>query len=157
MTARIRDAHEDDLPPVVAIERLSFPDPWSSRMFRAHLRDSIYTFVVAEEQNAVVGFAIAQTVAVDSEVLNIAVHPDRRAMGVGTTLLDTLLARCAAQGAESITLEVRESNTAARALYGSHGFSPVGRRRRYYREPDEDGLILRATLPVSTNSPATSP
>jgi ribosomal-protein-alanine N-acetyltransferase len=156
MTIGIRDAQLADLETVVAIERLSFPDPWSASMFRAHLRDPVYTFLIAEQKNAILGFAIAQVVLTDAELLNISIHPQSRGHGIGTTLLHTLLARCTAQGAESMTLEVRQSNAAALTLYLNHGFTRAGRRRRYYHEPEEDGLILRATLPVLTGSPSTS-
>lgn len=149
MTLRVRDAVAADLDAICAIERASFPDPWVPAMFRAHLRPGVNAFLVADEGARLVGYAIAHTVADVADLLNIAVHPDARGRGIGAALLDALMARCAVRGAESMTLDVRESNAAARALYASRGFIPIGRRRRYYRIPDEDALVLQAPLHVS--------
>lgn len=148
MTANIRNAQSGDLEAILEIERLSFPDPWSTTMFRTHLYDPRYPFLVAEGANMVFGFAVAQTVVSESELLDIAVHPDARGQGVGAGLLAALFDRCVAQGATTMTLEVRESNVAARTLYSRFGFGQVGRRRRYYRDPVEDGLILQVALPA---------
>ena len=148
VTLHVRDAQSGDLKAILEIERLSFSDPWSARMFRPHLYNRAYPFLVAEEQRTVVGFAVAQTVVSEAELLDIAVHPGARGRGVGATLLEALMAQCAVQGAVTMTLEVRESNGAARALYNRYGFDQVGRRRRYYHDPTEDALILQATLPA---------
>jgi ribosomal-protein-alanine N-acetyltransferase len=75
---------------------------------------------------------------------------------VGTALLDALIARCKARGATIMSLDVRESNTAALKLYERHGFITVGRRRGYYHHPSEDGLLMRAELPA-TPFPQPSP
>jgi ribosomal-protein-alanine N-acetyltransferase len=152
MMVSVRDADPSDIPAVVAIERASFSEPWSAGMFRAHLRGDINTFVVACDGGDVVGFAIAHTVIDESELLNMAVKQSMRGRGVGAILLGTICARCAMRGSESITLDVRASNTTARALYASHGFTQVGIRRHYYHEPEEDGLILRAELPISIDN-----
>lgn len=149
VTLRIRDAIASDLAAVCAIERVSFPDPWVPAMFRTHLRPGVNTFLVAEEEPELVGYAISHTVADVADLLNLAVRPDARGHGVGAALLDALMTRCAVRGAESMTLDVRESNTAARALYASRGFTPIGRRRRYYRMPDEDALVLHTHLRAS--------
>jgi ribosomal-protein-alanine N-acetyltransferase len=162
MTAvHIRDAIPADIDATAAIERVSFTDPWSADMFHVHLRGGINTFLVADEgmpeqARRVVGFVITHTVADESELLNIAVHPDHRDSGIGTALLDTIVMRCTARGARTMVLDVRESNTAAHALYAKRGFTQVGRRRRYYRRPEEDGLIFRAILPVPTSNAASA-
>jgi ribosomal-protein-alanine N-acetyltransferase len=149
VTVRIRDAGFADIGAVVAIERVSFSEPWSEGMFRAHLRGDINTFLVAHEGEAVIGFAIAHTVVDESELLNIAVDQYMRGRGVGAILLDAICGHCAMRGSASMTLDVRASNTVARALYASHEFVQVGLRRRYYHVPEEDALILRAKLPMS--------
>lgn len=116
-------------------------------MFQAHLGGEPFVFVVAhDETGSIQGFAVAQVVAGVAELFEIAVVPDRWRRGIGTALVDEILDRCRAGGAGTITLEVRESNVAARALYGSRGFVEVGRRKRYYRDPPEDGLVLSLTL-----------
>jgi ribosomal-protein-alanine N-acetyltransferase len=154
VTIRVRDARLSDIGAVVAIERLSFSEPWSEGMLRSHLRGDINTFLIAHDEEDIVGFAIAHTVVDEAELLSIAVDPNARARGIGATLLDAICLRCAMCGAASITLDVRVSNIAARALYASHGFTQVGLRRRYYHMPEEDALILRATLPVSVGNSA---
>ena len=130
-------------------------------MLRTHLYGERNIFVVAESIRAqadaptdILGFAIAHVVGDEAEVLDIAVMPSQRGLGIGAALLDTLMGRCEAGGAETIFLEVRESNAPARALYASRHFALAGRRKRYYQLPTEDGLILRADLPVSTGNPA---
>lgn len=145
---RMRAAVHRDLRAVAAIERAVFPDPWTHGMFVAHLRYApANMFVVAEDASeAVVGYALTLTAADEAQLLNIAVHPDARRRGVGIALLRAAMQECAAAGAESMVLEVRESNAAARALYAAHGFAPVGRRKGYYHSPREDAIVMRAPL-----------
>jgi ribosomal-protein-alanine N-acetyltransferase len=152
VTVHIRDASPADICAVVSIERVSFSEPWSEGMFRSHLRGDINTFLVAHDGAGIIGFAVAHTVVDESELLSIAVDQRMRGRGVGAILLDAICGRCAMRGAASITLDVRASNTVALALYASYGFIQDGLRRRYYHVPEEDALILRATLPVSVDS-----
>jgi ribosomal-protein-alanine N-acetyltransferase len=152
---RIRAATPADVPAIVAIERAAFADPWSARMFTVCMHSGVHMVLVAERgegQGAVVGFVVIQIVSADAEVLDIAVADNERGQGVGRILLDAALEQCARLGGVAVTLEVRESNVAARALYASRQFHIVGRRRRYYHSPVEDGLILKVDLPVSTGS-----
>jgi ribosomal-protein-alanine N-acetyltransferase len=92
---------------------------------------------------AVAGYVVIWLVADEAELANLAVAPDRRRQGIGQYLLDAAMAEAVAGGAVSLYLEVRESNVAARALYGGRGFVAVGRRASYYRNPVEDALLLR--------------
>jgi ribosomal-protein-alanine N-acetyltransferase len=94
----------------------------------------------------VVGYVVAWLVADEAEVANLAVAPEWRGRGVGAALLDAALNEARKGGAHVAHLEVRDSNVAARALYGSRGFMPVGRRRRYYQAPVEDAVLLRCDL-----------
>lgn len=89
------------------------------------------------------GYAIAVAVADEAEILNLAVHSAHRSAGIGGKLLDTMLAKLRESGAENVYLEVREANSSARKLYESRGFEEISRRRRYYRNPVEDALVLR--------------
>ena len=139
----MRPATAADLDAVVAIERVSFSDPpWSRRSFASLLDDPPVRFTVACAP-AVVGYVVTWLVADEGEVANLAVAPDRRRQGIGQILLDEAMAGARTGGARSLYLEVRESNTAARALYGARGFRAVGRRPSYYRNPREDALLLR--------------
>jgi ribosomal-protein-alanine N-acetyltransferase len=142
----MRYAESGDLPRVVEIERASFSDPWSSAAFRSALDEERINFHVAIRDDAVVGYAVSWCVIDEAELANLAVVPAMRGAGVGAALLDRAMADARAAGCVVMHLEVRESNAAARALYQSRGFGMVGRRKRYYREPVEDALILRARL-----------
>lgn len=103
---------------------------------------------VAECDGAVAGYVVTRAMADEGEILNLAVAADQRRRGVGRRLAGTALEQLAASGARTVYLEVRESNAAARRLYGSLGFAEVGRRQGYYRRPTEAALILRAAIPA---------
>jgi [ribosomal protein S18]-alanine N-acetyltransferase len=147
----LRPATAEDLDAVVMIERVSFSDPpWSRRSFASLIGDPRVRFSVAclpgGGAPAVVGYVVIWLVADEAELANLAVAPDRRRRGIGQYLLDAAMAEAVAGGATSLYLEVRESNVAARALYGGRGFVAVGRRQSYYRNPAEDALLLRHRL-----------
>jgi ribosomal-protein-alanine N-acetyltransferase len=142
----VRLAASGDLARVVEIERASFSDPWSFTAFRSALGAERLNFHVAVSDGVVIGYAVSWCVIDEAELANLAVHPSRRGHRVGALLLDRAMADAREAGCVVMHLEVRESNTAARALYESRGFGMVGRRKRYYREPVEDALILRARL-----------
>jgi len=153
----LRRAEEGDLDAIVAIERASFSDPWPRGAFLSLIRRADADVVVAVEAaepgpvpdarrptpDALLGYAIAWFIVGEGEVGNVAVHPDARGRGIGARLLDEALAEAGRRDAGVMFLEVRESNDAARRLYASRGFVQVGRRRRYYRRPDEDALVMR--------------
>ena len=136
----------DDVPAIAEIERLSFGDPWSRRAFEQLIgRAEVYVVVATEEgdDRAVAGYAVAWFVVGEGEVANIAVHPGCRGQRVGASLLDDVLREARQRQTTAVFLEVRESNDPARRLYASRGFQPVGRRKKYYRHPVEDALLLR--------------
>ena len=141
----IRRARVDDLPAILAIERVSFTDPWSRSSFTALLEQPRVYFTVALDRSAgtLLGYTIAWFVLDEAELANLAVAPEARGNGIGALLLEGALVASEARGSATMYLEVRASNQAAIALYSSHGFAEVGRRRAYYRKPVEDALILR--------------
>ena len=94
------------------------------------------------------GYLVARQMADEGEILNVGVEPARRRHGVGSVLVSAGLDRLRALGARQVFLEVRESNVAARALYGRFGFVEVSRRAKYYRRPVEDAILLRAANPA---------
>jgi ribosomal-protein-alanine N-acetyltransferase len=142
----IRSAEADDLSQVIEIERGSFTDPWSVTAFRTALDEERLSFYVAVNDEIIVGYAVAWCVVDEAELANLAVAPSMRGQGIGAALLDRSMTDARLLGCTVMHLEVRESNAAARALYESRGFGMVGRRKRYYRAPIEDALILRARL-----------
>jgi ribosomal-protein-alanine N-acetyltransferase len=143
-----RPATDRDVDRVSAIERMSFSDPWSRGSFDRLVDDDRVHFAVAcDAAGAVVGYVVAWFVMDEGEIADLAVAPEARKLGVGKLLLGSALRAARARGASAIYLEVRESNEPARRLYASHGFTEIGRRRRYYRKPVEDALVLRLVLP----------
>lgn len=150
MTLAIGPATVHDLASVAAIERAAFSDPWSLRSFREALDSgSVYFACARSDAGSVLGYVVAWFVADQGEIANIAVAPDQRGRGVGRALLDAALGEAAARGISAVFLEVRDSNQRARELYASRGFEEVGRRRRYYRRPVEDAIVLRRTLSLA--------
>jgi [ribosomal protein S18]-alanine N-acetyltransferase len=127
------------------IERAVFSDPWSERDLSDCVRTGV-PFLVAEQSGAVVGYVIAHHVLDEAEILNLGVAPTRQREGVGRALAQRMLTELRTAGVATVFLEVRESNTAARRLYGALGFAQMGRRRDYYRLPTEDAVVLRAAI-----------
>lgn len=144
----VRPARVADIDNVGMIERASFPDPWGPGEFRTVLESPQTIFLVVEDlgAGAVSGYSIALTVLDESEILNIAVDLSCRGQGLGGRLLDAALSEVRERGATAAFLEVRESNERARKLYASRGFSEISRRRKYYRSPPEDALVLRLAM-----------
>lgn len=138
----LRPARPDDVAAIVAIEVASFSDPWSASSFLALIGETRVDFRVAERTGTVLGYVLLWRAADESELANLAVARTHRGAGVGSALLDEVLARAGESGVRSTYLEVRESNTAARALYASRGFREMRRRRQYYRKPVEDALVM---------------
>jgi ribosomal-protein-alanine N-acetyltransferase len=154
---RLRRAERSDLGAVVEIEKVSFADPWSIASFRSALAEERVMFVVAESATAeLLGYVVAWCTVDEAELANVAVIPSARGAGVGKALVDAALRYGEQHGCFCMYLEVRESNAAARAVYAARGFEQVGRRRRYYRDPVEDALVLRAPLRASSANAAES-
>ena len=139
----IREARLPDIPEIAEIERASFSDPWSAASFRSLIALPSTYFAVAEQNGRVLGYSVLIIAADEGELGNIAIAEGDRRHGIGRRLLDVTMAEAVRRGVLSIYLEVRDSNTAARALYAARGFQEVGRRQRYYRRPVEDAIVLR--------------
>lgn len=150
----IRVAQQCHVDEVVEIERRSFTQPWSARSFSGLIgaRNALF-LVCTDETERVLGYAIVLFAADESELANLAVAEDVRRAGVGRRLLDAATSAAQAHGARKMYLEVRESNTTAKSLYGAVGFQPVARRRRYYEQPVEDALVLRLDFPAPAGAP----
>ena len=128
---------------VAGLEKLCFSDPWSENSIASELCNSLSMWLVAETDGIVVGYVGSQTVMDETDMMNIAVHPECRRQGVAAALVNALIASLKDAGSHSLTLEVRASNAPARARYDMLGFQQVGLRRNYYHNPKEDALILR--------------
>jgi ribosomal-protein-alanine N-acetyltransferase len=146
--ALLRTATAGDVADVAAMERACYSDPWPASSFATLPTNERVFFVVARapDSDALLGFAIAWYVMDEGELANLAVAPEQRRLGIGQALLEAVTSDALGRGTAELYLEVRESNSAARRLYEAAGFEQVGRRKRYYRQPEEDALILRRTL-----------
>ena len=128
---------------IAELEKLCFCDPWSETSIASQLENELAYWLVALDGNTVAGYIGSQTVMGETDMMNVAVHPDYRRKGVGETLVNGLVAILKELGSRCLTLEVRASNVPAQKLYEKLGFSLVGKRPRYYRNPREDAYILR--------------
>jgi ribosomal-protein-alanine N-acetyltransferase len=145
---KIRRLTYADLPELIAIERRAFPTPWSLAMFVLELSKPASVCLAALRGERMVGFLICSRYDTVWHIMNVAVDPGRRREGIASAMLDDLLRRIDGTGAR-FTLEVRESNTGAIALYERFGFRAAGRRPRYYQDNGEDAVIMwrtRSTL-----------
>ena len=129
------------------LEQLCFSEPWSEAGLAAELNNETAFFRVAEDEGGkVLGYVGMHCVAGECYIDNVAVFPQARRRGAASALLADLVAWAKANACAFVTLEVRPSNTGAIALYEKFGFAEAGRRRRFYRDPEEDGLILTLNL-----------
>ena len=151
-TYHIRAMQEDDIPAVFAIDTLSFALPWSERSYRFDLLNNpasrmwVAEVVQPDGSKLVIGMLVLWMIIDEAHIGTIAVHHDFRERGIGEALLKTALDQVHAEGAQRITLEVRNSNVVAQSLYKKYGFEVAGVRKRYYSDNGEDALLM--TLPL---------
>jgi ribosomal-protein-alanine N-acetyltransferase len=132
----------DDVPEVMAVDRLCFRSPWSENAYQSELKNSVAFYLVARCDGAIVGFAGAWLVMDEAHITTLGVHPEYRGRGIGERLFAEILAEAIRRGVQHASLEVRESNESARRLYEKYGFAPVARRRGYYSDNNEDALVM---------------
>lgn len=144
MTAR--EATAGDVPALLAIENACFSDPWGEAAIRSHLSADYTLSLVCEGEAGVVGCLLLSCLAPEGEVLSLGVLPEARRLGAGRLLLEKGIELLKSRGACVLYLDVRVSNTPARALYSSLGFREVGRRRDFYVAPREDALLMEREI-----------
>ena len=141
----IRPMVASDIPAVAALERACFSQPWSERVLEGEMKNPNSIFFVAE-QTELVGYIGMQHILDEGYLANVAVDSAYRRSGVGTALLQRLLAFAQQEKLAFITLEVRQSNQPAIRFYQKYGFEVVGRRRNFYESPTEDALLMTKFL-----------
>ena len=146
-----RDITQDSsvLDQLAQVERTCFAaDAWSKSMILSSIRQPYaYVWVVRDLQlQKFIAYAVLYLAGEEGDVANIAVLPAYRNQGIGGMLLDTMLSQGREAQAQTIFLEVRQSNTNAIRLYQSRGFAEIGKRRSYYRHPREDAVCMAKTV-----------
>ena len=142
MNITVQPMAAEHIPAVAALEAACFSLPWSEEGLREELTNPFARFLVALDGNTVVGYVGMHVIAGEGAVTNIAVSPDRRREGIARALLHASVT----DDVDRITLEVRESNRAARALYEQEGFVCDGVRPRFYEQPTEDAVLYSLYL-----------
>ena len=143
MNFLIRKMTVADVPAVAQLDRLSFSLPWPERSFHFEVSaNPASRRYVADLDRQIVGAIVAWLLVDEVHIATIATHPDFRRRGIAQALLAHVLEIAADEGAISSFLEVRESNLGAQALYRKFGYEPTGRRVRYYKDNDEDAILM---------------
>ncbi|MGZ6226616.1 MAG: ribosomal protein S18-alanine N-acetyltransferase [Candidatus Binataceae bacterium] len=146
----MREATARDLPRILEIKRLAFPQPWSLESFKRELilpfsRIMVVDRVPAESGGQVAGFLCRWLIVDECHILNLAVHPELRRGGIGQVLMVEALNEAKAKDIRMVTLEVRRSNVAARSLYRKLNFEERRLRSNYYG-PGEDAIVMELAL-----------
>jgi ribosomal-protein-alanine N-acetyltransferase len=144
---RIRPLTYADLPAVLSIERRAFPTPWSLAMFVLELSKPSGVCLAAETEDGLLGYLVCSRYADIWHLMNVAVDPGARRIGVATALIERMKNEGGHE--ERYTLEVRVSNRAAIAMYERLGFRSAGRRLRYYSDNGEDAMIMWFGEPIT--------
>jgi ribosomal-protein-alanine N-acetyltransferase len=145
MLFSIRRMTEEDLEEILAIEQASYRTPWSRRAFESEIRAPHANPLVLGQSDppVVIGYICSWRTLDECHILNVAVHPSFRRMGLAAQMIDHLLEICQGEGILHYFLEVRVSNEGAISLYKKYGFKVCGVRRRYYADTGEDALIMQ--------------
>ena len=154
---RIEEMTPADLPQVLAIEELSFTNPWTRGMFMVEMTlPQSRTIVIKtgdsgkkdRDDGDVAGYACWWNVSGEVHILDIAVHPTLRRRGLAGRLMEAILRDARESGSERAFLEVRASNLPAREFYRKLGFTETATRKKYYDKPSEDAICM--TLEITT-------
>ncbi|MFT4007637.1 MAG: ribosomal protein S18-alanine N-acetyltransferase [Lacrimispora sp.] len=140
----VHEMGPEDISGISKIEERCFSDFWSRESVREGLESSLDTWLVLKEKEGVLGYCVFRIIAGEGELLRIAVSPEFQGRGLSKKLMDQMVEYSRKKKAETMFLEVRESNEKARNLYRSYGFSEEGIRKDYYRDPVENAVIMKA-------------
>ncbi len=132
----------EDLDRVVLIERDSMPSPWSKELFEEELRRGAAHYFVVEENQQVAGYMGYWEAPEEAHIINLAISPSFRGKGLGQTMVELCLDFASKRGAKLATLEVRDSNEAAKLLYEKCLFRFVAVRKKYYQDNQEDAIVM---------------
>lgn len=136
---------EKDIDSILSISALSFPIPWSRESFINELHNKFARYVVAKKNGIIAGYGGTWVIIDEAHITNIAVHPEYRGIGIGNTIVSSLIDLCKSEKVSVMTLEVRHSNIVAQNLYKKFGFVEEGIRKEYYEDNREDAIIMCKT------------
>ena len=143
MNIAIRRMTLEDVPIVHEIDTLSFSLPWPERSFHFELTENpVSRSWVAEFGGRITAMLVLWLIIDEAHIATLATHPDFRRQGIGEQLMIAALLSARAEGAARAFLEVRAGNAAALALYGKYGFVVAGERPRYYKDNNEDAILM---------------
>ena len=147
MTLRFTSATTADIDEVARLDASAFEFPWNRNDFEGSLKAG-HSFLLLRDDKILLGMAVYMQIFEQSELLTISVDPSHQGKGYGKLILNEVMVRLAANGAESLFLEVRVSNAPARGLYRSAGFEEISRRKGYYptRDGREDAIVMQKLL-----------
>ncbi len=138
----IEDMVTADLPTILEIERASFTTPWSETSFFNELKKPRSFLKVARKSGRIVGYICGGWIIDEGHILDIAVHPEYRRLGIASALVSLCIERLKEEGCRFVFLEVRASNDCAKTMYEKFGFEVLGTRKNYYVSPEEDAVIM---------------
>ena len=133
---------KDCIDDIFHITHLSFATAWSIDSINNELNNKLARYVVAKCDDKIIGYGGMWLIIDEAHITNIAVHPEFRHTGAASLILENMVTICRLESVISMTLEVRDSNTAARNLYGKFGFISEGIRKKYYADNKEDAIIM---------------
>lgn len=139
---RVRHMHKADIDAVYEIECLSFRTPWTRWSLLGELKNDVAVYCLLELDGRVIGYCGLWILCDEAHITNIAIHPALRGKGYGKLLLTAAIKTAVNRDAGRMTLEVREKNTVAQAMYAAFDFAMAGRRKGYYADTGEDAFIL---------------
>jgi len=144
MSVTVRKMEPGDIPAVVTIDQTSFSLPWpeSSYRYEVHDNKAARCFVAEDNNHKIVAMIVSWMIVDELHIATFATHLNFRRKGIGSRLLREALDDARAAGARRAFLEVREGNLAAQEMYQKFGFKVTGRRPRYYRDNDEDAILM---------------
>ena len=148
----ISKTQTNELADIANAEQLCFSDAWSENALLSQLNsDYALTLTARNEGGNTLGYISGGITPPEAEIFRVATLPENRRCGVGREMLSAFISEAKALGCDRFFIEVRESNIPARALYRSFGFAETGKRKNYYKKPNEDAILLTLDESVSGN------
>lgn len=141
---------QSDSKALAELDRECFSVPWSEKSFFDEAANPMANYVIAKEDNMIVGYAGFWQVADEGQITNIAVKKEYRRRKIASSMVDRLIKKAMENELSVLSLEVRKSNNAAVSLYSSRGFKIVGERKNYYVSPVENAVLMDLVISYDT-------